>query len=192
MKHVNECPSAEDILAVIERPGMGCTDANAVFEHLLHCRKCRSALAFTCEAVTVEQERKRQQTLWRLFHAKVSSRLSPGYASSEECIDAIAAEAPATLIIQSMISDSDPHFWRATMTFPDVDQSDSSLEICIYDSKRNPLQNGTFRIFGLGIPIVNGVGYLTRDQLAKCHHKGGASFTWQDGASVPGAPVLNV
>ena len=193
MKIVNECPSAEDILAVIEQPDAERMDADAIFEHLLHCRECRAALAFTCEAITVEQARRRQQALWRLFHAKMSRRLfDREYASGKGSIDAIAAEAPAVLIIQATVTDSDTRFWRATMTFPDVDQVDSPLEIRIEDSKGTPLQNGMFRIFGLEIPIVNGAGCLTRDQLAKCHHKGGASFAWQDGVSVPGAPVLNV
>lgn len=78
------------------------------------------------------------------------------------------------------------------MTFPDVDQPDAPLTIRVDDAGETPIQEGTFIVFGIEIPLVNGRGLLLRSQLAECHHKGGAAFRWQDGSVVPGAPVLNV
>ena len=77
------------------------------------------------------------------------------------------------------------------MTFPDVDMPEAPLVIKVEDMSGTPVQNGTFRIFGIEVPIVDGEGQLTRDQFAECHHKGGAAFRWQDGTVISGAPVLN-
>jgi len=187
------CPSPETILAAIEHPNGECSDdADAVFQHLLHCRECRAALKFVCTAVAFERDRKRQQALWRQFRAKLHDGFtSRSDYSDGECFDAIAAEAPAVLILQSSVEDSDVHFWRVTMTFPDVDQTEEPLAIRVDDANETPIANGTFILFGIEIPIVNGAGCLTRTQLEKCHHKGGAAFRWQDGSVVSGAPVLN-
>lgn len=192
MKRSEECPSTEDILAVMEQPWGKHQDGAVIFGHLLNCRECLESLRFTCEAVEEEQERKRWQAMWRQFHAKAARRICSGEnIPCEERIDAIAAEATSALIIQAAVSNSDVHFWRATMAFPDVDQPDSPLTIRVEDAEGKPLPRGTFRIFGLEIPIANGTGYMTRDQLVRSHHKGGASFVWQDGALVPGTPILN-
>ncbi len=187
------CPSAETILAVVEHPNEGCSDvANAVIQHLLHCRECRAALTFVCTAGAFARERKRQQALWRQFRAKMHDGFASGSDVSDgECLDAIAAEAPAVLILQSPVEDASAHFWRATMTFPDVDQLEEPLSIRVDDAKGRPIRNGMLILFGIEIPIANGAGQLTRAQLAECHHKGGAAFRWQDGNVVAGAPVLN-
>ena len=187
------CPSAETILAVVEHPGEGCSDAaNAVLQHLLRCRECRAALKFVCTAVAFERDRKRQQALWRQFQAKMHDGFAPGSDCSDgEFLDAIAAEAPAVLTLQSSVEDADVHFWRATMTFPDVDQPEEPLAIRVDGADGAPIQNGSLIVFGIEVPIVNGAGQLTRVQLAECHQKGGAAFRWQDGSVVSGAPVLN-
>lgn len=186
------CPSAEAILAAVEHPTSVCSDADAVFRHLLDCRECRGALTFVCAAVALEQDRKRQQLLWRRFRAKVSNGLVFRNSRLDgECIDAIAAGMPAALILEASVPDSDIHFWRATMTFPDVDQPKAPLTIRVDDANGSTIQDGQFIIFGVEIPIINGVGCLSRVQLAECHHKGGSAFRWQDGCLVSGAPVLN-
>ena len=126
----NTCPSAEMILAAVEHSDVGCSNDGAVFQHLLQCRECRAALAFVCTSVAFELDRKRQQALWRQFRAKVSNGFMPRNNSpSGECIDAIAAESPAVLVLQSSVAYNDVHFWRATMTFPDVDQATEPLEL---------------------------------------------------------------
>ena len=187
------CPSAGMILAAVEHSNAGHSDADAVFRHLLHCRECRAALTFVCTAVAFERDWKKQQALWRQFRARVSKGRAFGNKNSgDEGLDAIAAEVPAALILQSSVADDDIHFWRATMTFPDVDQLEAPLAIRVDDMNGTPVQNGKFTIFGIEIPIANGSGCLTRAQLAECHHKGGAFFRWQDGCVISGAPVLNV
>ena len=185
------CPSAEATLAVVEHPG--CSDAaNTVLQHLLCCRECRAALAFVCTAVAFERDRERQQVLWRQFRTKIRDGFAPGSDCSDgESFDAIAAEAPATLMLQSSVENTDVHFWRATMTFPDVDQPETPMAILVEGANGTPIQDGMLILFGLKIPLVNGEGQLTRAQLAACHHKGGAAFRWQDGNVVSGAPVLN-
>ena len=187
------CPSAETILAVVEHPEAGRSNvAESVFRHLLHCRDCREVLTFVCAAVAFERDRKRQQALWRQFQAKMSNGLVSGNGGSdEEYFDAIAAEVPAALILQSAVENNDIHFWKATITFPEVDQTDAPLTIMVDDVKKTPIHNGTFVLFDIEIPIVDGIGKLTRTQLAECHHKGGAAFRWQDGSEISGAPVLN-
>lgn len=147
---------------------------------------------FVCTAVAFERDRKRQQTLWHQFRVKMHDGFAPGSDCSDgECFDAIAAEAPAALILQSSVENRDVHFWRATMTFPDVDQPEAPLAIRVDGANGTLIQNGMFILFGIEIPIVNGAGQLTRAQLAECHHKGGAAFRWPDGNVVSGAPVLN-
>ncbi|MBQ3097813.1 MAG: hypothetical protein IJC66_06615 [Kiritimatiellae bacterium] len=187
------CPSVETIHAAIEHPDAGCPDvAGTVFWHLLHCRECRAALTFVCTAVAFERDLKRQQALWRQFQARMPIGLVFRKDHFDgEGLDAIAAEAPAALVLRSSVTDADIHFWRATITFPDVDQPEAPLPIHIDGADRTPVQNGTFILFGIEIPIENGTGELTRAQLAECHYKGGAAFRWQDGSEVPGAPVLN-
>ena len=187
------CPSAEAILAAIEHPVEECSDViNAVLQHLLSCRECRAALSFVCTAVAFDRDRKKQQAIWRQFRAKMHDGLASGSdCSDRECFDAIAAAAPAVLTLQSSVEDTDVHFWRATMTFPDIDQIEEPLSIRVDDASGVSIQNGTLILFGIEIPIVNGAGRLTRAQLAGCHHKGGAAFRWQDGDVVVGAPVLN-
>ena len=131
--------------------------------------------------------------MWRQFRAKVSKGLAFRYGCPDgECPDAFAAEASAALLLQSSVADDDSHFWRASLTFPDADQSEAPLTIQVGDARGVPVQGGTFIMFGIEIPIVDGGGQLTRTQLAECHHKGGSAFRWQDGCVVPGAPVLNV
>lgn len=112
-------------------------------------------------------------------------------SSPDECVDAIAAESPAVLVLQSSVAYDDIHFWRATMTFPDVDQPEAPLEICVVGANGKPVSDGDFIIFGIEIPIKNGAGQLTRTQLAEFHHKGGSAFRWKDGCVTSGAPVLN-
>ena len=188
----NTCPSAETILAVVEHSEIGRSDASSVFQHLLNCRECRAALAFVCTSVAFEQDRKRQQALWRQFLAKMTNGfMLRNNSSPDECVDAIAAESPAVLVLQSSVAYDDIHFWRATMTFPDVDQPEAPLEICVVGANGKPVSDGDFIIFGIEIPIKNGAGQLTRTQLAEFHHKGGSAFRWQDGCVTSGAPVLN-
>lgn len=110
---------------------------------------------------------------------------------SDEYIDAIAAEAPAVLVLQSSVAENDIHFWRATMTFPDVDQPEAPLEIRVAGANGMPVSDGDFVIFGIEISIKNGAGRLARAQLAEFHHKGGSAFRWKDGRVTSGAPVLN-
>ena len=180
------------MLAAIEHPNSGSADAAAVFCHLLSCRGCRAALAFVCTAVALEQDRERQQLSWRQFQAMASNALSPAECAADgECIDAIAAEMPACLIFESEARRSGGLFWRATMTFPDIDQPDAPLTIRVNDAKGNPIQSGEFLLFGVKIPLVDGTGIMTRAQLAACHHKGGAAFRRQGGRLTYGAPVLN-
>ena len=78
------------------------------------------------------------------------------------------------------------------MTFPDVDQSEASLTIRVDDANGNPIPHGQFIIFGIEIPISDGMGQMTRTQFSDFHSKGGAAFRWQDGSMVSGAPVLNI
>jgi len=171
---------------------MVCSDAGSVFQHLLHCRECRAALAFVCISVAFEQDRKRQQALWRQFLAKMTNAVMlRNNFPPDEYVDAIAAESPAVLVLQSSVADDDIHFWRATMTFPDVDQSEAPLEIRVVDARGMPVSDGDFIIFGIEISIKDGAGQLTRTQLAEFHHKGGAAFRWKDNCLVSGAPVLN-
>ena len=186
------CPSAETILAAVEHPGEGCSDPANVVQHLLRCRECRAVLTFVCTAVAFELDRKRQQALWRRCRAKIHDGFVPRSDCTDgECFDAIAAETPAVLILQSSVEKRDVHFWRATMTFPDVDWTEAPLAIRVEGANGTPIQNGIFVLFGIEIPIVKGAGQLSRAQLAECHHKGGAVFKWQDGVAVSGAPVLN-
>ncbi len=186
------CPAAETILAAVEHPDIGCPDADVAFHHLLHCRECRAALSFVCTAVAFERDRERQQALWHLFQVKASNVLAHRSGCSDGvCLDAIAAEVPAALILQSSVEDTDAHFWRATLTFSDVDQPEEVLEIRVFNANGILVQDGILTLFGIEIKIINGVGKLTRPQFSECYHKGGAAFRWHDGSVIYGAPVLN-
>jgi len=154
---------------------------------------CRAALTFVCTSVEFELERRWQQAQWRLFLAKVSAWTVSQRSGRQggECRDAIAAEASAELFIQSSVSKKDIHFWRASLTFPEADQLEAPLAIRVDDAKGRPVQDGVFILFGVEIPIIDGMGGLTRAQLAEFHEKGGSTFRWGDGSVVSGAPVLN-
>lgn len=77
------------------------------------------------------------------------------------------------------------------MAFPDVDQPMAPLEIRVVGANGMPVSDGDFILFGIEISIKDGVGQLTRTQLAEFHHKGGSAFKWKDGCVTSGAPILN-
>ena len=192
---VDECPSAEEILSVVENPGRSTPESVRVFSHLLSCRECRAALAFVGEAVAEQLDRKRADVAWMRFRALLTKKIvqdAVRQMQGAEEIDAIAAAGPAVLALQSGYSGDKEHAWRADLTFPDMDQTDVPLTLNVYDCRGSLVDDGTFMIFGIDVPVKGGVGQLSRGQLLECYQRGGAAFKWTDGSIVRGAPVLNI
>ena len=185
-----KCPSPETVLSVFENPDVSTATSNLVFRHLLRCRECRAALAFVCTSAAEQLERKRQQAAWRRFQAAVV-RIARRNAAGAGEIDAIAAGGPAVLVLRSGVAKKEKHNWQADLTFPDADQPNEPLTLKVHGRAGNSVDAGTFVIFGLEIPIKGGVGHLSRTQLLENHHRGGVAFSWPDGSTIAGTPVLN-
>ena len=106
-------------------------------------------------------------------------------------MDAIAAGGAAVLVLRSGMARREEYNWQADLTFPDIDQPNVPLTVQVHGGRGNPVDTGTFVIFGLEIPIKGGIGHLSRIQLLENHHRGGVAFKWPDGRTIAGAPVLN-
>ena len=179
--------------------------AGTVLEHVAGCARCRakiadlaSWLAQTRESAQAEEMREMAHKTWlRMQWRRLAERLRPG-AVVRAAADGQTGDQRQT---KNAIGSGFIHFrsrtprgrkdgWHVKLSIPSSPTEKTRLRMAVLDGTDEPVPRGTLHFCRLSLPVVDGRAVMALSDFQRNMDAAVISLCREDGADVPGDPVL--